>query len=616
MIALNLYWKPMKKGLSQSSLCRCFVLLIFVFGYIAVGFGKEAEKVTVCALKNNPSAYNHKLVEVTGFVSHGFEDFNLIDPTCASWHGIWLEYGGRFKSGTIYCCGVTDDRSWPHQLIVEKIPIPLVRNDEFLKFDKAIELKSHPHGALVHATLVGRFFAGRRLEGGYGHFGCCSLLAIQEVKSLDPQDRADLDYGALPNSPVMPSSQPTPAIRLNGKRINDHLAKLATYGANPQGGVSRVAYSEADLQGRAYAIGLMKDAGLDVHIDAAGNIVGTRMGSDSALKPLLIGSHIDSVPMGGNYDGDVGSLSAIEVAQTLAEQKITLRHPLEVILFENEEGGTVGSQTLGRGVDDRELGLVSQSGKTIREGIRTLGGNPEELAAVRRQPGSIAGYVEFHIEQGGVLEREKIDIGVVEGIVGIMHSVVTIEGFANHAGTTPMDQRHDALLSAARFIDTVNQIVTSIPGRQVGTVGWIKAEPGAFNVIPGKVTLGLELRDLDEKKFMGIFERVRSEAEALGKRNQTHFSFSEPVITHPAPTDPGFRTLISKTAAALGFSTRVMPSGAGHDAQEIANLGPVGMIFIPSVGGISHSPKEFSQPQDIENGANVLLQTLLELDKR
>ncbi len=415
---------------------------------------------------------------------------------------------------------------------------------------------------------------------------------------------------------VVASAQPTPAARLNGKRINDHLAKLSTYGANPQGGVSRIAYSDADLQGRAYAIGLMKDAGLDVHIDAAGNIVGTRPGSDSALKPLLIGSHIDSVPMGGNYDGDVGSLSAIEVAQTLAEQKITLRHTLEVIIFENEEGVTVGSQALGRGVDDRELGLISQSGKTIRAGIQTLGGDPGGLAAVRRQPGSIAGYVELHIEQGGVLEREKIDIGVVEGIVGIMHSVVTIEGLANHAGTTPMDQRHDALLSAARFIDKVNQIVTSIPGRQVGTVGWIKAEPGAFNVIPGKVTLGLELRDLDEKKFMGIFERVRAEADALGMRNQTRFSFSEPIINHPAPTDPEFRTLIGKTAAALGLTTRVMPSGAGHDAQEIANLGPVGMIFIPSIGGISHSPKEFSRPQDIENGANVLLRTLLELDRR
>ncbi len=411
------------------------------------------------------------------------------------------------------------------------------------------------------------------------------------------------------------AAQAPSSVRVNGQRINEHLIALSKFGANPQGGVSRVAYSEADLQGRSYAITLLKEAGLDVHIDAAGNIVGTRTGSDPQLKPLLIGSHIDSVPMGGNYDGDVGSLSAIEVAQTLKEKQITLRHPLEVIIFQNEEGGTIGSQALGEGLDERRLNLVSQSGRTIREGTRVVDGNPDQLAAVKRQPGSIAGYFELHIEQGGSLEREKIDIGVVEGIVGILHSDVTIEGFANHAGTTPMDQRRDALLSAARFIEKVNQIVTSVPGRQVGTVGWIKAEPGAYNVIPGKVVLGLELRDLDEKKFVRLFDQVRAEAEGLGKLNQTRFSFTDPVISHPALTDKGFQKLIDDTARSLGFSTKVMPSGAGHDAQEIARIGPVGMIFIPSVGGISHSPKEFSRPQDVENGANVLLQTVLAFDK-
>lgn len=404
-------------------------------------------------------------------------------------------------------------------------------------------------------------------------------------------------------------------VRVNGQRIHGHLKELSQFGANPQGGVSRVAYSAADLQGRQYAIGVMKAAGLDVHIDLAGNIVGTRAGSDASLKPLLIGSHIDSVPMGGNYDGDVGSLSAIEVAQTLKEKQIALRHPLEVIIFQNEEGGTFGSQALGEGLDEKHLNLISNSGKTIREGTRLIGGDPDRLVSARRQPGSIAGYFELHIEQGGTLEREKIDIGVVEGIVGILHSDVTIEGFANHAGTTPMDQRHDALLSAARFIEKVNQIVTSVPGRQVGTVGWIKVEPGAYNVIPGKAVLGLELRDLDEKKFTGIFDQIRAEAEKIGMLNQTRFSFSNPVLNHPALTDKGFQRLIDDTAHSLGFSTKLMPSGAGHDAQEIARLGPVGMIFIPSIGGISHSPKEFSRPQDIENGANVLLQTVLAFDK-
>jgi beta-ureidopropionase / N-carbamoyl-L-amino-acid hydrolase len=412
------------------------------------------------------------------------------------------------------------------------------------------------------------------------------------------------------------SAQSPLSVRVNAQRIVGHLGALSKFGANPQGGVSRLAYSEADLQGRAYAITLMKDAGLAVHIDEAGNIVGSRPGSDPALKPLLVGSHIDSVPMGGNYDGDVGSLSAIEVAQILKDRQIALRHPLEVILFQNEEGGTVGSQALGEGLTNAQLDLVAQSGKTIREGTRLLGGNPDRIAAARLQPGSIAGYFELHIEQGGRLEREKIDIGVVEGIVGILHSEVTVEGFANHAGATPMDQRHDALLSAARFIEKVNQVVTSLPGAQVGTVGWLKVEPGAYNVIPGKVVLGLEVRDLSEEKFVGLFHRIQSEAEALGKLNQTRFSFTEPVVVHPSLTDPGMRKLIDDTARSLGFSTKSMPSGAGHDAQEIARVAPVGMIFIPSIGGISHSPKEFSRPQDIENGANVLLKTVVAFDKR
>jgi beta-ureidopropionase / N-carbamoyl-L-amino-acid hydrolase len=388
------------------------------------------------------------------------------------------------------------------------------------------------------------------------------------------------------------SGQQATLLRVNGQRIGDHLRALSRFGANPQGGVSRVAYSEADLQGRAYAITLLKDAGLAVHIDEAGNIVGTRPGSDPALKPLLLGSHIDSVPMGGNYDGDVGSLSAIEVAQVLKEKQIALRHPLEVILFQDEEGGTIGSQALGEGLTNAQLDLISQSGKTIREGTRLLGGSPDRIAAARRQPGSIAGYFELHIEQGGR------------------------EGFANHAGATPMDQRHDALLSAARFIEKVNQVVTSVPGTQVGTVGWVKVEPGAYNVIPGKVVLGLEVRDLSEEKFLGLFHRIQSEAEGLGKLNQMRFSFTEPVVVHPSLTGAGMRKVIDETARSLGFSTKSMPSGAGHDAQEIARVAPAGMVFIPSIDGISHSPKEFSRPQDIENGANVLLQSVISFDRR
>jgi len=403
-------------------------------------------------------------------------------------------------------------------------------------------------------------------------------------------------------------------LRVNSRRIMDHLERLGAFGKNPQGGASRLAYSEADRQGREYVSGLMREAKLDVSIDAAGNIIGRRAGN-AKLAPLLFGSHIDTVPEGGNYDGVVGSLGAIEVAQTLAESTITTRHPLEVVIFQNEEGGLIGSRAMDGELTDKELDLISRSGKTIREGIKFIGGDPEKLLTARRKPGDITAYLELHIEQGGILEAEKVDIGVVEGIVGINWWDVTIEGFANHAGTTPMNKRQDALLAAAKFIDAVNRVVTGVPGRQVGTVGRIQALPGAPNVIPGKVVLSLELRDLDAAKINMLYEQIHAEAEKIANASGTKFDFKEINVNIPAPTDGRIRQLIGDAARDLGLTTKQMPSGAGHDAQDMARLAPVGMIFIPSVGGISHSPREFSRPQDIADGANVLLHTLLKLDE-
>ena len=204
---------------------------------------------------------------------------------------------------------------------------------------------------------------------------------------------------------------------------------------------------------------------------------------------------------------------------------------------------------------------------------------------------------------------------MVEGIVGIKQWEVTVTGFQNHAGTTAMDQRHDALLSTARFVEMVNRVVRSIPGRQVGTVGRIQAFPGAPNVIPGKVICTLELRDLDDKKVEMMFARVQKEATAIGAQNGTQFAFAELHANVAAPSDPRMRKLIADAATGLKLTSRVMPSGAGHDAQAMAQLGPMGMIFIPSVGGISHSPKEFSRPNDIVNGANVLLRAVLAADR-
>lgn len=428
-------------------------------------------------------------------------------------------------------------------------------------------------------------------------------------------NRREFTYGLALSVGMLPVRFPQGTLRVNGERVGEHILKLAEFGKNPQGGVSRVAYSDADKQGREYVLGLMKDAGLEVKIDAAGNLIGRRGGSENNLKPLLIGSHIDTVPEGGNYDGVVGSMGAIEVAQTLAEQKVGLRHPLEVVIFQNEEGGLIGSRAMDGELTEQELDLVSRSGKTIREGIRFIGGDPAKLSEVKRNKGDIAAYLELHIEQGNILDTEKINIGVVEGIVGINWWDVTIEGFANHAGTTAMNNRQDALLAAAKFIEAVNRVVTSVPGRQVGTVGRINALPGAPNVIPGKVVLSLELRDLDAAKIKMVYDKIRVEAQKIATASKTKFEFKEINVNIPAPTDTRIRSLISDAARELGLTTKRLPSGAGHDAQDMARLGPVGMIFVPSVGGISHSPREFSHPADITNGANVLLHTLLKLDK-
>ena len=403
---------------------------------------------------------------------------------------------------------------------------------------------------------------------------------------------------------------------LNPERLNANLKALSAFGANPQGGVSRTAYSDADRAGRAFVMELMRKAGLDVSVDFAGNIIGRRAGSIAQLKPIVFGSHIDSVPDGGNFDGNVGSLAAIEVAQTLAEQRTVTRHPLEVVVWANEEGGLYGSRAVSGQLTTHELKDRAWSGKTIEEGMNFLGGNAARVHEVRRQRGDVATYLELHIEQGGTLERDAVQIGVVEGIVGILRWDVTVLGLQNHAGTTPMDQRRDAMLATARFVDMVNRVVRAEPGRQVGTVGRVQAFPGAPNVIPGKVTATLEMRDLDEAKVRRIFATIEQEAKRIGEQNGTTFQFEAGHRSVAAPSDPTVREMIADASRALGYSARVMPSGAGHDAQAMAQLGPMGMIFIPSIGGISHSPREFSTAEDIARGAEVLMGALMRADKR
>ena len=247
---------------------------------------------------------------------------------------------------------------------------------------------------------------------------------------------------------------------------------------------------------------------------------------------------------------------------------------------------------------------------------RGLGGDLTDLAAARREAGSLAAYLELHIEQGFVLDRGDLDIGVVQGIVGIRRWTVTVDGFANHAGTTPMDMRRDAMVTAARIIDAVHVTALELPGRHVATVGRLAAEPGAPNVIPGRVTFSLEIRDLAMTGIDAVFRAIRARAEEIAAADGTTVAIEQFYESRAAPTDPRLRDLIEAEADDLGLSSLRMPSGAGHDAQSVALLGPVGMIFVPSRDGISHSPLEFTEPDQITAGANVLLRTLLAVDAR
>ena len=414
-------------------------------------------------------------------------------------------------------------------------------------------------------------------------------------------------------------SQPVPSIKkikVNEQRIESRIFELAKFGKASTGKGYRVAFTKGDIEGRTWFIELMRKAGLEVTIDYAGNIIGKRKGKNPSLKPIAFGSHIDMVPDGGNYDGELGSVSALEIIEVLNENNIVTEHPLEVIIFSNEEGGTIGSMAMGGHLTLEGLKQVSQSGLTIAEGIKAIGGNPDSVQFGSRKKGDIKAFLELHIEQGGILEKENIQIGVVEGIVGIVHWNVTVNGFANHAGTTPMNMRKDALLAASKLIITVNEVINSYQGNQVGTIGKIAAFPGAYNVIPGKVTMGLEIRDLSYEKIWKLFHDIEKKAAGIASSSGTTISFEHQANeSKPALTEKMLQQKIVSSANKLGLTTKFMQSGAGHDAQEMAKIAPVAMIFVPSLNGISHSPKEFTKATDMANGANVLLQTILAIDK-
>ena len=409
---------------------------------------------------------------------------------------------------------------------------------------------------------------------------------------------------------------------IDAARLRNRLERLSYHGRTGSSfadGVTRVAYSVADLTARAWIIDEMKQAEIAPRIDAAGNIYG-RFGGQPNQPAILFGSHIDSVPGGGNFDGDLGTFAALEVIQAVQAAKLQTRHPLEMVLWAHEESTAFGIGTAASRIvaGDLKPGDMDKVWNGMRRGdaIRRIAGDPDKIETAVRGKGAWHSYVELHIEQGGTLDKAKVPIGIVEGIVAIHRYDVVIEGFANHAGTTPMGERQDALVAASQLTLTVRDLAANRQGRQVGTVGRIEVEPNSPNVIPGRVTMSVEFRDLSESTLRELGETVRARGAAIAKATNTKMTFTLASTNPVALAAGGVQDAIGRSADAAGLKTMRLPSGAGHDAQQIARLCPMGMIFVPSVGGISHSPKELTSWADCANGANALLRTVLALDQR
>jgi N-carbamoyl-L-amino-acid hydrolase len=429
--------------------------------------------------------------------------------------------------------------------------------------------------------------------------------------------------GAFAGIGVRRGAPPAQNLRADALVLRQRIEALSVFGRPAGGtfadGVSRVAYSDADVAGRKYVIDLMRAAGLEPRVDPAGNIFGRRAGSEPSLPPILFGSHIDSVPSGGNFDGDLGSLAALAVAEACDRATVRTRHPLEIAVWSAEEGvafgrGLAGSRIVAGDVKPADMDAV-WNGLLRADAVRRIGGNPDRIMDAVRPKGAHHCYFELHIEQGGTLERGRIPVGVVEGIVAIERYTAVVTGFANHAGTTPIPDRQDALLGASRLAIAVREAVTAVPGRQVGTVGQLDVSPNAPNVIPGTVRMTIELRDLSPEKLRGIIDDIRGRARQIADETRTRIEILDLSRNPPALASPEVQTVIERAAKTLSLASTRLPSGAGHDAQMMAQLGPMGMIFVPSVAGISHSPKELTRWEDCANGANVLLQAVLEMDR-
>ena len=397
-------------------------------------------------------------------------------------------------------------------------------------------------------------------------------------------------------------------MRINRKRLEESMEALGRIGATAKGGLNRVALTDDDRRGRDLLVGWMREAGLAVTVDQMGNIFGQRAGGDGR-PPVLMGSHADSVPTGGRYDGQLGVLCALETIRTLNDQKIETRHPVAMAIFTNEEGARFQPAMIGSGVMAGKIPLEDAYNARDRDGLR-LGDELERIGYLGPEPcipRPLRAYLELHIEQGPILEEERLPVGVVEGIVAIAWSRVTFTGVQDHAGPTPMRIRHDALVAAADIIRGVREIPRKIGGDMVSTVGRLDVTPNIPNAIPGRVAMSIDLRAPDEHhitRALGLVDRlVKDAAKTEGVTYELEHYWRVPRTRFALEVVDA----IEAAVRSLGCGHRRILSGAGHDAQYMAAICPTGMIFVPSRDGRSHCEEEFTPMDDIEHGANTLL---------
>jgi N-carbamoyl-L-amino-acid hydrolase len=398
----------------------------------------------------------------------------------------------------------------------------------------------------------------------------------------------------------------------------DELGQIGRIdGPNGEWGNARLALTDADKLGRDLVVAWMRDLGLDVAIDAIGNVVATWLGADPSLAPVMVGSHIDTVGTGGRFDGNLGVLAGLEIIETIAHAGLEPDRGLQVAFFTDEEGSRFSPDMLGSLVFVGGLPLEAALDLVAADDHARLGDELERIGYAGPVPCPTAtaphAYVELHIEQGPVLEAEGITIGVVEGVQGISWTEIVIVGQSAHAGTTPMRLRHDPAYCAAAIATYVRDLTRHLGAEQVGTVGRIDVYPNLVNVVPARVVLTVDLRNTDERVLQEAEARLATFLDELAADEGVTISTNSLARFEPVDFDESMIDLVEATATRLGHSTKRMPSGAGHDAQMLARICPTAMVFTPSVNGLSHNIAEFTEAVDIEAGANVLLQVVLDL---